>query len=49
MDKLLAHRKSQNPKPGLTLYVLRAFAVAFRAAGSRWFLDGDEDCSSESI
>lgn len=28
MDKLLAHRKSQNPKPGLTLYVLRAFAIA---------------------
>lgn len=28
MDKLLAHRKSQNPKPGLTLYVLRAFATA---------------------
>lgn len=28
MDKLLAHRASQNPKPGLTLYVLRAFALA---------------------
>ena len=28
MDKLLAHRSAQNPKPGLTLYVLRAFALA---------------------
>ena len=28
MDKLLDHRKAQNPKPGLTLYVLRAFALA---------------------
>ncbi len=28
MDKLLDHRREQNPKPGLTLYVLRAFALA---------------------
>ena len=28
MDKLLGHRREQNPKPGLTLYVLRAFALA---------------------
>ncbi len=28
MDKLLNHRRSQSPKPGLTLYVLRAFAIA---------------------
>lgn len=28
MDALLAHRKSQDPKPGLTLYLLRAFALA---------------------
>jgi len=28
MDKLLAFRKEQSPKPGLTLYVLRAFAMA---------------------
>lgn len=28
MDKLLDHRRAQNPKPGLTLYVLRAFALA---------------------
>ncbi|MEO1857688.1 MAG: dihydrolipoamide acetyltransferase family protein [Rubritalea sp.] len=28
MDALLAHRSAQEPKPGLTLYVLRAFALA---------------------
>ncbi len=28
MDKLLDHRREQDPKPGLTLYVLRAFALA---------------------
>ncbi|MGJ8671579.1 dihydrolipoamide acetyltransferase family protein [Rubritalea sp.] len=28
MDKLLKHRSEQNPKPGLTLYVLRALALA---------------------
>ena len=28
MDKLLDHRRQQSPKPGLTLYVLRAFAIA---------------------
>jgi len=28
MDRLLNHRRKQNPKPGLTLYVLRAFALA---------------------
>ncbi len=28
MDKLFDHRRSQSPKPGLTLYVLRAFAIA---------------------
>lgn len=28
MDKLLNHRRNQTPKPGLTLYVLRAFAIA---------------------
>lgn len=28
LDKLLDHRARQNPKPGLTLYVLRAFALA---------------------
>ena len=28
MDKVLAHRKKQNPKPGVTLYAMRALAVA---------------------
>ncbi len=28
MDKLLAHRKTQNPKPGPALYALRALAMA---------------------
>ena len=28
MDPLLAHRKKQDPKPGPTLYVLRALAIA---------------------
>ena len=28
LDRVLEHRSRQNPKPGLTLYVLRAFAIA---------------------
>lgn len=28
LDRLLAHRRTSNPKPGLTLYLLRAFAIA---------------------
>jgi len=28
LDSVLEHRSRQNPKPGLTLYVLRAFAIA---------------------
>lgn len=28
LDRLLEHRRAQNPKPGLTLYLLRAFALA---------------------
>jgi pyruvate/2-oxoglutarate dehydrogenase complex dihydrolipoamide acyltransferase (E2) component len=28
LDKVLEHRRNQDPKPGLTLYVLRAFALA---------------------
>lgn len=28
LDKVLAHRKEQTPTPGLTLYLLRAFALA---------------------
>jgi len=28
MDALLAHRKAQNPKPGITLYAIRALSIA---------------------
>ncbi len=28
LDRVLEHRRNQEPKPGLTLYVLRAFALA---------------------
>jgi pyruvate/2-oxoglutarate dehydrogenase complex dihydrolipoamide acyltransferase (E2) component len=28
LDRLLDHRRAQSPKPGLTLYLLRAFALA---------------------
>jgi pyruvate/2-oxoglutarate dehydrogenase complex dihydrolipoamide acyltransferase (E2) component len=28
MDKVLAHRKNQNPTPGVTLYAMRALAIA---------------------
>jgi len=28
MDRILKHRREQNPKPGPTLYILRAFALA---------------------
>jgi len=31
LDRVLQHRASQQPKPGLTLYVLRAFALALKA------------------
>jgi len=30
LDRLLAHRATQSPKPGLTLYLLRALAVAIK-------------------
>lgn len=37
LDRVLDHRRQQDPKPGLTLYVLRAFAIALsedpRSAG----------------
>jgi len=31
LDKVLEHRKAQTPKPGLTLYILRAFALALQS------------------
>lgn len=30
LDRLLQHRRDQVPKPGLTLYLLRAFAIALK-------------------
>lgn len=30
LDRVLDHRRVQNPKPGLTLYLLRAFALALK-------------------
>jgi len=43
MDKLLDHRRSQDPKPGLTLYVLRAFALALAEdPASAGYLIGDK-------
>jgi pyruvate/2-oxoglutarate dehydrogenase complex dihydrolipoamide acyltransferase (E2) component len=30
LDRVLAHRRDQSPKPGLTLYLLRAFALALK-------------------
>ena len=43
MDKLLEFRSRQNPKPGLTLYVLRAFAIALsEEPTTAGFLIGDK-------
>lgn len=43
LDRVLAHRASRNPKPGLTLYVLRAFALALaEEPATAGFLIGDK-------
>jgi len=43
IDRLLEHRRSQEPKPGLTLYLLRAFAVAISEnPTSAGYLIGDK-------
>lgn len=42
LDRILDHRSKQNPKPGLTLYVLRAFALALSEdPASAGFLIGE--------
>ena len=42
LDRVLAHRAAQDPKPGLTLYVLRAFALALAEdPASAGFLIGE--------
>ncbi|MEN8694188.1 MAG: dihydrolipoamide acetyltransferase family protein [Akkermansiaceae bacterium] len=43
MDRLLEYRSRQTPKPGLTLYVLRAFALALtEEPATAGFLIGDK-------
>jgi pyruvate/2-oxoglutarate dehydrogenase complex dihydrolipoamide acyltransferase (E2) component len=42
LDRVLDHRRQQDPKPGLTLYVLRAFALALAEdPASAGFLIGE--------
>ena len=40
LDRVLEHRRTHTPKPGLTLYLLRAFALATRAAPKPGFHTG---------
>jgi len=43
MDRLLDHRRAQSPKPGLTLYLLRAFALALKESPTTaGYLIGDK-------
>ncbi|MFT3991616.1 MAG: dihydrolipoamide acetyltransferase family protein [Luteolibacter sp.] len=43
MDRLLNHRREQSPKPGLTLYLLRAFALALKESPTTaGYLIGDK-------
>ncbi|MDX1680097.1 MAG: dihydrolipoamide acetyltransferase family protein [Akkermansiaceae bacterium] len=50
IDRLLAHRRSQEPKPGLTLYLLRAFAVAISEnPTSAGYLIGDKIVHPRSL
>ncbi len=43
LDRTLAHRRAQSPKPGLTLYLLRAFALALaETPTSAGYLIGDK-------
>jgi len=43
MDRLLDHRRVQSPKPGLTLYLLRAFALALKESPTTaGYLIGDK-------
>ncbi len=50
IDNLLEHRSSQEPKPGLTLYLLRAFAVAISEnLTSAGYLIGDKVVHPRSL
>jgi pyruvate/2-oxoglutarate dehydrogenase complex dihydrolipoamide acyltransferase (E2) component len=43
LDRALDHRRGQNPKPGLTLYLLRAFALALtESPATAGYLIGDK-------
>lgn len=43
MDRVLDHRRSHTPKPGLTLYILRAFALALaESPANAGYLIGDK-------
>ncbi len=43
LDKVLDHRRAQSPKPGLTLYLLRAFALAIaESPTTAGYLIGDK-------
>lgn len=50
IDKLLNHRRQQSPKPGLTLYLLRAFALAISEnPTSAGYLIGDKIVHPRSL
>lgn len=50
LDKLLNHRRDQSPKPGLTLYLLRAFALAIMEnPTSAGYLIGDKIVHPRSL
>jgi pyruvate/2-oxoglutarate dehydrogenase complex dihydrolipoamide acyltransferase (E2) component len=50
LDRLLAHRRASAPKPGLTLYVLRAFALAIMEnPATAGYLIGDKIVHPRSI
>ncbi len=50
LDRVLAHRREQSPKPGLTLYMLRAFALAVAEKPSTaGYLIGDKIVHPRSL
>lgn len=50
LDRVLSHRRDQSPKPGLTLYMLRAFALAVAEKPSTaGYLIGDKIVHPRSL
>jgi len=50
LDKTLEHRRAQSPKPGLTLYLLRAFALAIKEnPATAGYLIGDKVVHPRSL